>query len=128
MKGVFKDSKDWKITIAGDWRDKDGKPSKYTPKKAVKEVFISGGLGMYYFHKGDWDRSIHAYKQELKVIEVVELEEKRRLHKGLFYYQIGVAYKNDGNEKMADYWIGLAKEEDKLSYGDLASTFLASKL
>ena len=128
MKGIFTDSKDWDIVVWGDWHDKNGKPSKYKPKEGLKEIHITGGEGFYHYFKGEFMKAIGNWFQDLAIIKKVEKEEKRRYHKGLFYYQIGLAYKELRNEEKATKYINLAKEEDKLTYGKLANTFPASKL
>ena len=61
MKGIFKDSKDWDIIVWGDWRDKNGKPSKYKLKESLKEIHITGGAGFYCYFKGYFGSAINSW-------------------------------------------------------------------
>lgn len=129
MKSKFKDAKDWNIVVWGDWRTKDGKPSKYRPDEGLKEIHITGGEGMYWFFKEEFDQAIECWLNDLELIKKVENEEKRRIHKGLFYYQIGRAYELLGfYDHSAKEYYTKAYEEDKKSYGEFAKTYLAYKL
>jgi len=127
MKGVFKDSKDWNIVVIGDWRDKNGKTIGYDEKIAEKLIFISGGIGMYFFHLGDFKYAIHRWKEDLALIKKIEKAEGVRFHKGWFYFQIGLAYrwlKDVVNERN---YIRLAKQQDRIAYGKKAKEFPSFK-
>src|SRR3989304_9401462 len=117
---VFKDGKDWDISVWGDWRDSKGKVKKYSNKIIYKKINITGGIGMYYYFRGSFHQAIDAWKEDLNVIKWIEKTEKKRFHKGLFYYQIGLAYQVLGAIKVANQYFGLAKRQDKIAYKDKA--------
>ena len=126
-KSVFEDGKDWNVIVWGDWRDSSGKIKKYSNRITYKKIHITGGLGYYYYFRGEMQRAIGSWKEDLSVIKWIEETEDRRFHKGLFYYQISLAYRELGAEKVANKYLGLAKKQDKISYGDKAKEFPASK-
>ena len=126
MKGFFKDSSDWDIIVWGDWRGKDGKVSLYN-KEVFKQIHFTGGVGYYYFFIGKFDLAIKFYELDLAVIRNVEKIEKRRFHKGLFYFQIHLCYKNLGKDKLSNKYLGLAKRQDLISYGKKAKNFPSFK-
>lgn len=127
MKSFFEDGKDWNIIVWGDWRNKDGKPSKYTPERTLKEIHITGGEGMYWFFKNKLFQAIECWQNDLDLIRKVEKEEKRKFHKGLFYYQIGRSYQLLNLKGHAKIWLTKAYKEDERSYGKFAKTYLAYK-
>ena len=126
-KSIFEDGKDWTVIVWGDWRDAEGKVRKYTERISNKKIHITGGLGFYYYFRGYMQKAIDAWKEDLEVIKWIEETEKRRFHKGLFYYQIGLAYRQFEAEKIANKYMGLAKRQDKLTYGKKAREFPSFK-
>ena len=128
MKGIFKDSKEWKIVVIGDWRNKNGKTVGYDEKLGEKLIYISGGIGMYYFHRGDFSYAVYHWRNDLRLIKKIETLEKLRFHKGWFYYQIGISYQNLGDVVNSRNYLRLAKQEDKITYGTKAKKFPASKI
>ena len=128
MKGIFSDSAEWHIIVWGDWRDEKGNPSSYKPEEGLKEIHLTGGLGFYYYFTGRFRKAIEAYISDLEAIKEIEKRERIRYHKGLFYYQIGLCYKELGDLKAAKKFIGLAKRQDKITYGKFAPTYLASRI
>ena len=127
MKGFFSDSKDWDIVVWGDWRDKEGKPAKYVPENGLKEIHITGGSGSYLYQKGRFKTAYFAYRNDLLLIKKIEREEKRRFHKGLFYYQMALCCRELGWIKDFEKNRKLASDEDKETYGRLAATFPATR-
>ncbi len=122
---VFKDKT---ILMSHDFRraGADGKAANYMPSDCL--VMFSGGPGFYYFTQGEFSKALHWFEQELDVVFEAEKSEGRRLHKGGYYFQMAMAGKNLGLVGTYDHYMELAKEEDRLSYGDTAAEFPATSL
>ena len=127
MKGILDDSKDWNIVVIGDWRGKNGKTKGYEERWADKLIFISGGIGMYFYMTGDFSYAIHCWREDLALIKKIEKEENTRFHKGWFYYQMGISYQQLNDVVNAKNFLRLAKQQDKISYGKKAKTFPSLK-
>lgn len=132
-KKPFSDS--WPTVVWGDWRTADGKPARYVPEEVDPQIFITGGVGFFYFFRKSFRAAISAWIDDLTVIALLEEEENRRVHKGLFYYQIGLSYIYLSKDTNYDFllsealkYMKLALIEDQLSYGRKANSFPAFKL
>ena len=125
MKGYFIDSKDWTIEVGGDWRDSKGKVLEYNPKN--KNIFITDGLGQYYYQTGNFGIAITYYLDAIYRIKEIEKEQKHRFHKGLFYFNVALCYEMLGDKKNVGKYLGLAKRQDKITYGSRATDFPAFK-
>lgn len=127
MKGYFKDSKEWDVVVIGDWRDKNGKTKGYSEKLADKLIFISGGIGMYFYHTGEFRLAVSSWEKDLIEVKMIERHQKTRFHKGWFYYMLGIAHQQMNNVVESRNYLRLAKQQDKIAYGKNAKTFPASK-
>lgn len=126
MKSIFNDLQDWKYFVTGDWRDEKGKV--IVPKKHEgKTVVFGGGLGFYYFAHGKFNKAIKVWEESIRVIRKIEKEENIRFHKGWYFFQIYLCYRNLESIE-ADKWLKLAQEEDRISYGKKFNKFSAFKV
>lgn len=125
MKTPFKDAEDFVIDVMSDWRGGDGKAKDYTPKN--KTIYLSGGVGLYWYLQGEFMKAIQSFTDELETVLVIEQKEKIRLHKGLYYYQLAKCYEFLGDKKTSKNWLKKAVKEDRLSYGKKSKQFPASK-
>lgn len=125
---IFTDGNEWPVIVLGDWRTEDGKARDYSPIKTHKAIYLTGGKGLFYYYKGEFKKAEKEYLQDLKLIDLIEKEEGKRFHKGMFYFNLALVYRMTKDEKKFKKYLNLAKKEDKLSYKDKAGTYPAAQL
>ena len=115
MIGYFSDSKDWDIVVAGDWRTSSGEVVPYNDNN--KKINFYCGIGYYYYMTGSFVQASRAFEEEVKLIEQIEKKEKRRFHKGLYYFMIARCFSEMKSKRQFLKWMTKAKKEDIVTYG-----------
>lgn len=124
------------IVVDGDLRPRgDGLPPLRYPGGAKEVILVSAGRGLWLFERGDYLGAWGAWQGDLEWIAEIEKETGERLHKGLFYYNLFRAadalarlYPDASRyPKSRDDFLALAREEDRLSYGEQAATYPAAR-